>query len=415
MKTQFDTQTKKTLFSASFLRMAFAFFAFIMVGATDGAVGVLLPGIQAYYHIDKAVVGLLFLASTAGYLLGSFNNGLLIERFGHGRFLILGVVVYLLGAGLVSLGPPFIVLLASFLILGLGVALVDPGLNSYVTSLPRSVSLLNYLHAFYGVGAWLGPLLAANILALGWGWNSVYLAWFIMSCIAVPGFWLLFRNERNEALPLPDTSATKGNIVFRALRLRVVWVAALFLLFYVGAEVSLGNWGYSFLTEERGNPALLSGWIVSGYWFSLTIGRLALARVAERVGNRRLIQGCLVGVVTGLTIAWFVPLQVVTASGLWLTGFSLGPIFPTMIALMPRLVAARFVPSAIGFLASLSAVGGSLCPWIAGNLAQYVGLWTLLPFVILLTGGMLILWLSLMRWPQNEVSQGEVTIPTTVP
>jgi fucose permease len=29
----------------------------------------------------------------------------------------------------------------------------------------------------------------------------------------------------------------------------VVWLAALFLLFYVGAEVSLGSWSFSFLTD----------------------------------------------------------------------------------------------------------------------------------------------------------------------
>lgn len=187
--------------------------------------------------------------------------------------------------------------------------------------------------------------------------------------------------------------------MWRALRLRVVWLGALFLLFYVGAEVSLGNWSFSFLTEERHGSLLFSGWMVSGYWFGLTLGRLALAHMAERLGNRSLIQLCMAGVVLGLSLIWFVPLQPVAAAGLLLTGFCLGPIFPTTIALMPGLVPARLVPSAIGFLASLSAVGGSFFPWLAGNLAERAGLWTLLPFVIALTGGMLALWLALQ--PRN--------------
>jgi len=183
--------------------------------------------------------------------------------------------------------------------------------------------------------------------------------------------------------------------MWMALRLRVVWLAALVLLFYVGAEVSLGNWSFSFLTEERHGNLLLSGWVVSGYWFGLTLGRVTLAHAAERIGNRALIQLCLAGVVLGLSLIWLVPLQPVAAGGLLLTGFCLGPIFPTTIALMPGMVPSRLVPSAIGFLASLSAVGGSLCPWLAGNLAEHLGLWTLLPFVIALTGGMLGLWLAL--------------------
>ncbi len=103
----------------------------------------------------------------------------------------------------------------------------------------------------------------------------------------------------------------------------------------------------------------------------------------------------MIGVVLGLSLIWFVPLQLIAAAGLLLTGFCLGPIFPTTIALMPGLVPARLVPSAIGFLASLSAVGGSFFPWLAGDLAERAGLWTLLPFVIALTGGMLALWLAL--------------------
>jgi fucose permease len=69
---------------------------------------------------------------------------------------------------------------------------------------------------------------------------------------------------------------------------------------------------------------------------------------------------------------------------------------------MPGLVPSRLVPSAIGFLASMSAVGGSLCPWLAGNLAEHLGLWTLLPFAIALTGCMLCLWLALPHKAAQE-------------
>src|SRR5581483_7893802 len=143
--------------------------------ANDGAFGVVLPSIQAHYHADKATIGLLFLTTIAGYLLGSFNNGPLLEKLGRQRFLMLGALTFLLGAGIISLMPPFLLLLPGYLILGCGVSLLDPGLNAYITSLPGSTSRLNYLHAFYGAGAWLGPLLASAWLAQHWSWNSVYI------------------------------------------------------------------------------------------------------------------------------------------------------------------------------------------------------------------------------------------------
>ena len=47
----------------------------------------------------------------------------------------------------------------------------------------------------------------------------------------------------------------------------------LFLFAYVGIEVSLGSWAFTFLTEERHEAELISGWTVSGYWLGLTVGR----------------------------------------------------------------------------------------------------------------------------------------------
>ena len=81
---------------------------------------------------------------------------------------------------------------------------------------------------------------------------------------------------------------------------------------------------------------------------------------------------------------WAVPLLPVAALALFITGFSLGPIFPTTIALMSDTLPSRIVPSAIGFIASFGSMGAALLPWIAGNLAQHYGMWVLLPYVIAL-------------------------------
>jgi fucose permease len=185
-----------------------------------------------------------------------------------------------------------------------------------------------------------------------------------------------------------------------ALKLRVAWLGALFLFFYVGTEISLGSWSYSFLTEERDGSTFLSGLAVSGYWLGLTLGRLTMGSLAQKIGNKRLIQGCLVGVLVGVLIIWVAPVNAVAAVGLVLTGYCLGPIFPTTIALASELVEARLLASAIGFIASLASLGGAFLPWVAGNLAQQVGLWSLLPYAMLLTCIMSGFWLALQARPR---------------
>src|SRR2546427_2867448 len=381
------------------LQVGLAFFAFILIGANDGALGVLIPSMRLHYGVDKATIGLLFLFQTIGYLIAAFNSGLLVEKLGNRRFLVLGVASFLLGVGALSLMPSFVIVLIMMLPLGFGVAIIDAGLNIYIASMPRNAALLNYLHAFYGTGALLGPVIASALLAMRWGWNSVYIVWIGMSLVLLIGFQLVFKDQN---IPLQEdvTTKPKSNVLVATLSVPFVWVAALFMLIYVGAEVSVGSWSYSFLTEERHASILLAGWMVSGYWIGLTLGRLTLARVALRVGSARLIQGCLVGVVIGVLLVWLFPVYAVSAVGLGLIGFSFGPIYPTTIALISDRVFGRILPSVIGFMVSLGSIGAAICPWLAGTLAQRVGLWSLMPYVIILCSCCVLLWRVLQVRPQ---------------
>ncbi|HEY7975431.1 MAG TPA: MFS transporter [Ktedonobacterales bacterium] len=385
-------------------RLGLAFSSFILIGANDAALGVLLPSIIAHYGIDKATAALLFPASTLGFLLAAFNSGMLLERLGRRAYLVVGAGLFLIGAGLVVLTPPFPLLLPALFVIGFGEALLDAGFNAYVAGLPRNSALLNYLHAFYGAGALLGPLIASVILARSWGWNVTYLVWLLGGILAVIGFARVFDGQGAAA----KAARSKGGadqapgLLGTTLRMRFVWICALFLFLYVGAEVSLGSWSYSLLTESRGQGPLLAGWMVSGYWLGLTIGRVVLGRVAERIGASRLILWCLVGVLAAALLFWPAPNGFLNALALLLAGFSLGPIFPSTIAVVGRVMPLRLQPTAIGFLASLGSMGGAAFPWLAGNLAQRFGLWSLLPFVAALAAAMIALWLMLQRSVETD-------------
>src|SRR5260221_10408360 len=263
--------------------------------------------------------------------------------------------------------PPFFILLTCSLLLGAGVAMLDAGLNTYIAALPNNTTQLNSLHAFYGIAAWLGPVVASGVLAIQWVWNSVYWIWRGMSLVVLLGFAAIFK----ERLPaLKGETRAEGNIFIATLRLRIIWLAAFFLLVYVGSEVSLGTWSFSLLTKERHGALLISGWIVSGYWFGLTLGRLVMGKLAQKIGDRRLIEGSLVGVVVGSLSIWWGPNAFVSAAGLWIAGFCLGPIFPTTIALMSNMVTSRVLGGAIGFMTSLGSMGAAPFPEGARNLAH---------------------------------------------
>jgi len=375
------------------LPVVLAFFAFVLIGMVGGANGVLLPSLSAFYSVGDAVIGLLFLVSSLGYFLSALSSGLLTEQLGLRWMLLLGAATFLLGMLAFGLKLPYILLLPARLMLGFGIGMLETGLNIYVTALPRHTILLNYLHAFYGVGALVGPLVASLILALSWGWNSVYLLLTGLSLPLLLGFGVLYGPAYLDMPVREDESVASENVLRAVLRLPVVWLAALFLLVYVGVEVSLGNWSYSFLLDTRHQGTVLAGEIVSGYWLGLTLGRFLLQNLAQRLGmsTKGLMYFCVTGAAIGLLLIWFVPASAMAAVGFCFIGFSLGPIYPLTVAITPKLVPARLGPSAIGLLVSVSIVGLALFPWVAGVLAQTLGIWTLLPYTLVLTVGMLAL------------------------
>ncbi len=380
--------------SRLWLQIAVAFAALMFIGTNDGAVGVLLPSFQQHYVLDKRTVSFMFFSGTFGYLVAAFTSGLLVEWLGRRVLLTLGGMALFVGTITMTTVPSWLVVLLALVVLGFGVAIVDAGLNAYIASLPNNTALLNYLHAFYGGGALIGPVLASGILAAGWSWNRVYGILAVFAALLTIGVIVAYR----KAIAQPNTVSTpeqhrQGNVMVAAMSLPVIWVAALFLFLYVGVEVSVGSWMYSFLTEHRGMAALLAGWLVSGYWCGLMVGRLVLGVITNRLSNLVVIQLCLAGTALGLLLLWLVPPTPIAGFGLALAGFSLGPIFPTMIAVISQLVPQRLLPSAIGFMTSLGAGGAAFFPWLAGILADEWGIWTILPYAIMLTVLVLALWL----------------------
>jgi fucose permease len=388
------------------VEVGLAFANFVVIGIGGGAAGVLLPAQIGDYGIDKAVVGLLFFAFSAGYLTAGAASGWLMRRLGLRGEMVLGAAVSSAAAFGCGIRPSFAALFAVTVVFGFGGGVIESALNAYLAALPRPVVLLNLLHACYGVGALAGPLLATRLLAGGLPWGSVYLLIGSAAAVLTVGFALRYPGRLPDTEPEPrtatstSTATTTSNSNFgAALRHPAVLMSGLFLAVYVGVEISIGNWLYSLLVEDRGQGALLAGWVVSAYWMGFTLGRFVLSVLAERfgIGPEALGWGCLAVVMVAGVAVWLVPGVVAASAGLVVLGFALGPIYPLTVAVLPMMTPSRLVPTAIGMLVGMSVLGGGLFPWVAGTLAQLVGIGTLLPFTLLLGVVLLVTWWWLAR------------------
>jgi fucose permease len=399
------------------LSIGLSFYSFALVGLNAGAGGVILKSLSTYYHVGDAVLGTLFFISALSYSLSSFFCGPLAERLSLRWLLALGTTLFLLGTLGYILEVPFALLFAFRLCMGLGIGIIETGFNIFISALPRRTSLLNHLHAFYGVGAIFGPLLATGILALFWGWNRIYVVLAILNLLQLGGIVLLLGVPAVEKGPSQEQAPVQHNAFREALVLPLVWLTAIFLLVYTGVEVCAGSWGYTYLVENRALGTLAAGWVVSGFGIGLTLGRFLIQPLAERkgVGVATLMYALIGGAILSLLVTWLMPFSILAGVGFCLLGLSLAPVYPLTVALVPKLVPERLVPSAIGLLVSVSISGLSVLPWFAGVLAQFQGIWTLMPYLLVLALILLAFWIYLARpVSASEAAQKERAVAQTL-
>jgi fucose permease len=374
--------------------------AFVLVGISGGVMGVLLPSQMAGYGVDRGVIGTIFLAGAAGFALAGFSTGALIHRFGVRVTLTVGGLAFTVSALYLATRPPFAVFVAAQIVTGYGIGILESGLNVYLSALPGATTLLNRLHAFWGVGALLGPPVAAWIV----GFSSWTVVWLVQAAIGVPliaCFLVTFRPpEPASAAPAAAAPVTgQGGMLGAALRDPGVRLGAAMLAVYVGLELGVGNWGFSYLVQARALPGSLASYAVSGYWLGLTLGRFLISPVATRLGVTpgRMLYGCLAGVIAAAALAWLSPSVGLACVALGLLGFFIGPIFPTTMASVPRLTSPRLVPTAIGVMNAASVIGGSVLPWLIGTIAQSEGMRVLLPYAVVLGLAQLAVWRPIAR------------------
>lgn len=416
---KFLSEMKDSSSRVARLSIGLAFYSFALVGLNVGVNGIILKSLSAHYHIGDAVLGTLFIFSYLSYALASFFCGPLAERLGLRWLLVLGTSLFLVGTLGYILEVPFALLEAFCFCMGMGTGIVETGLNIFLSGLPRRTSLLSYLHAFYGVGTIFGPLLATGILLLLWGWNRIYVVLALLGLLQLGGI-LLFLGTPAVEKGQPQKETPPQRHAFReTLALPLVWLTAIFLLVYSGVEVCAGSWGYTYLVEARTLSAGISGGIVSGFGIGLTLGRFLIQPFAERrgVGVAALMYMLIGGALLSLLVIWLIPFGISAGIGFCFLGFSLAPVYPLTVALVPKLVPERLVPSAIGLLVGVSISGLSFLPWLAGVLAQFQGIGTLLPYLLVLALILLAFWIYLVR-PVSasetaQTAQNELVVKTS--
>ena len=178
--------------------------SFVALGLPDGMLGTAWPSARQTFGAPIADLGLILLISTIGSISVSAFVGTLIRRFGVAVLLACSAACAALAGTGYALAPHLWVLFAVAVLWGLAAGMMDGGLNTAV-GLSGRPRLLNLLHAAYGVGTAIGPLLVTAAILLS-SWRSAYLVLAVLDLV-VTALWLRQRRQERQERAAQDAPA----------------------------------------------------------------------------------------------------------------------------------------------------------------------------------------------------------------
>ena len=335
------------------------YLAFILLGLTISAEGPTLLKLSEHTSSTLGQISSIFLFGSFGYLVGSYISGRIYDRVpGHqfmaGILVLLGIVT-----ALVPVVTSLNVLLIIILILGLAKGALDVGCNTLLLWVHNETvgPFMNGLHAFFGVGAFVAPLIVANVMKAT---NDIYWVYWSFAIAALPIAVFIWN------LPSPPARATPEEHKATPLPVLPVAVMVLCFLLYVGAEAGYGNWIYTYAFKRNLGTEITANYLTSAFWGFFTVGRLLGILISTRARSLTILAvdfiGCLASV--GL-ILLFQESATVLWIGSILLGVSLASIFPTFLTLAEERM--HVTGSMTGWFLVGGGLGGMLMPWLIGQ------------------------------------------------
>jgi fucose permease len=239
------------------------------------------------------VVSLVFLSPLFGYIASALLNDKIHQNFGQRGIAIMSASCHLTAYIVASQHPPFPVLVLIFILAGFGNGLEDAAWNAWVGVMANTNEILGILHACYGLGATLSPLIATSMITKAHlSWYTYYYIMIGFSLLelvtSVSSFWAVTGEVFRKNHPRADDKrgAPIKEAMFTLPAARTTWIGTAFLFLYVGVEVALGGWIVTFMMKYRHGSPFASGMTATGFWLGMTVGRVILGFITPRIGEK---------------------------------------------------------------------------------------------------------------------------------
>ena len=347
---------------------------FLLLGILIGLLGSLVIAWQYHIDVEPQVIGLHFLALSAGYVVAATIGQRWVRSISLRTLAMISCVVAAIAfAALALLSPPIQAYWRILAVAGMGLA--AGGLSTallyasepYFTEAPAAAA--NIAGSLLGCGCLLATIMTGATYFAG----SVPLEMAVLAIFPVL-FFLVFLTNKFSLARRPVITKEEDTLreMLKDLRSIATVLFSLLLFFQFGNEWAIACWLPLLLIHRMGiNPVWAIG-ILAFYFFALMVGRLIAQALLDGLNHRRLLLGSIILALAGYGVLSFTETRVGAIAAVVLIGAGYAPIYP----LIAEQLDDRFSyhPGFWNGAISIAITGAMSEPWLLGYVDQFFGM-----------------------------------------
>ena len=307
------------------------------------------------------------------FLIFSVPTGILMNKIGRKKTVLLSLIVTLVSLALPILGENFGIMLISFSLLGIGNALMQTSLNPLISTVIKGghlASTLTFGQFVKAIASFLAPYLAMwgamDLLpTLGLGWRALFVIYLVMGIFAT----LLLAGTPIEEETVGQASSVTGCL--RLLGKPVVLLSFIGIMCHVGIDVGTNTTAPKILMERLGYTLNEAAFATSLYFIFRTLGCLTGSLFLRLLRTRTFFIISVVMMALSMAGLLFGHSQTVLYASIALVGYGnsnvFSMIFSQALTDMPK------QKNEVSGLMIMGLFGGTVFPLLMGFASDAVG------------------------------------------
>ena len=326
------------------------------------------------------------------FLIFSVPTGMLMNKIGRKRTVLLSIIVTVLSLALPIFGNSYPLMLIAFSLLGIGNALMQTSLNPLVSNIVTGnlSSTLTFGQFVKAIASFLAPYIAmwgaTQIIPAGeLGWRVLFPIYGVIGIIAIVCLGLTHINEEPVA---------KGSSVidcFKLLGNPFILLCFLSIMCHVGIDVGTNTTAPKILMERLGMTLADAGFATSLYFIFRTIGCLSGSAILRKVPEKVFFAVSVAMIIASMIILSVAQTQWLLYVGIALVGFGNSNIFSITFA--QALAHDPEHKNEISGLMIMGLFGGTIFPLAMGFMSDAMG--TLGAVIVMIIGAAYLLGFTL--------------------